>query len=1153
LTDSKRADLGIVIALTEEFREFYPSVKEQSEAVYDPDALVMYYTFSWPVAGARAPYRCVAALIGDMGPADAQRITDRLISRFDPATLVMLGIAAGLHDDLALGDVVVAEQVDSYLQAGKVRDAENGSDLAVEFSGKVRRCDEDLTARAKQFEFTHSPAYESWQVRCSADTLGLLSESVRGDLVARSLLRPAPVMQVVYVAAGPVVAAGSNIVRMIRGRDRRLKALDMESGGLMEAALARGEGRRTFVLRGISDFGDERKHQLDRTGGGAIRRIAMRNATALLWELLDAEFFPRASRGGGAPRGPQPIVPWRDLPPRGAPDLFRLLDWRTRLTPLIGREDGLQSLLDWAYDGGGVLVRFLVGPGGAGKSRLALEAADALRGAEWMAGQVFLDRLDGLPVPDGDGVFWVIDYPESARPQVRDLLRGLARMQAVEAPVRVLLLSRVPMKEWHSVIDAAGAASICDSQEVQIGALAVEGAAELFASAARRLADYVGKPVPAVGGAEVAAWLEKDPEIHCLPLFVVAAALHAVLAHPAELSLSGAKIVEALVRRERMRLDNAGANAGWGEKAASRLVGLATVSGGLDPAAVRRLAADPEVGLPAERTVDAVKALGWWEGSRLHAPTPDIVAAELLFSILDDAPDRAPEWLWAALADVAPREVDRLGRVAYDVGTLRGAGDHNRFAAWLAAAVDGQPERAARWEPIADERRLPLGVLPLAVAICIVLLDDPSADEAHRAALLVSLSNCLNETGDLSRAAEAAGEAVQIYLRVAEHDRARFEPLLAGSLTTLSASLGDHDPAAALEASRNAVEIWRRLAAADPAAYEPELARALRSLSVSLGEGPEKDPKAGLAAMRESVAIWRRLAKASPRYEADLAQALNTLCVDLSETGDEEGSLRSVSESVEIWRRLARANPARHEPGLALALNNLSRSLSAADDHEGAAHMLREAIRIYGRAAAAHPARYEPDLVRSLENLSSDLSRVGNPDAAVSAQREAIAIRRRLLTTKSRRYRPGWADEMGLLARGEEALEDGLLSALLTATKTVLILLVRGESPDGESIYAYVAVRADRLESFMEAQKHGIFYPEDFGVIVEAGQGDPSPEVKARMSEEYGFNHDAMLDIPDVETAHDITRQLGSQPHDGSEVADGEPESDRDEEPEPGE
>lgn len=99
-------------------------------------------------------------------------------------------------------------------------------------------------------------------------------------------------------------------------------------------------------------------------------------------------------------------------------------------------------------------------------------------------------------------------------------------------------------------------------------------------------------------------------------------------------------------------------------------------------------------------------------------------------------------------------------------------------------------------------------------------------------------------------------------------------------------------------------------------------------------------------------------------------------------------------------------------------------------------------------------------------------------------------------------------------------------SEQIIAEKTVCILLVRGENPDGKPIYAYVAVRADKLEAFMEAQKTGTFYPEDFGVIIEAGENEPSADIRKKMEEEYGFNHQMMIDIPDAQKAHEITTNL---------------------------
>lgn len=99
-------------------------------------------------------------------------------------------------------------------------------------------------------------------------------------------------------------------------------------------------------------------------------------------------------------------------------------------------------------------------------------------------------------------------------------------------------------------------------------------------------------------------------------------------------------------------------------------------------------------------------------------------------------------------------------------------------------------------------------------------------------------------------------------------------------------------------------------------------------------------------------------------------------------------------------------------------------------------------------------------------------------------------------------------------------------SEQIIAEKTVCVLLVRGESPDGKKIFAYIAVRADKLEEFMEAQKNGTFYPEDYGIVIESGEGEPSEEIRKKMTEEYGFNHDAMLDIENTEAAHSITTNL---------------------------
>jgi len=69
----------------------------------------------------------------------------------------------------------------------------------------------------------------------------------------------------------------------------------MESGGLAISAHMNTESTKALVVRGISDYGDERKKQLDSVGEGALRRYAMRNATAFLWTLISSGVLPKAS------------------------------------------------------------------------------------------------------------------------------------------------------------------------------------------------------------------------------------------------------------------------------------------------------------------------------------------------------------------------------------------------------------------------------------------------------------------------------------------------------------------------------------------------------------------------------------------------------------------------------------------------------------------------------------------------------------------------------------------------------------------------------------------------------------------------------------------------------------------------------------------
>lgn len=59
--------------------------------------------------------------------------------------------------------------------------------------------------------------------------------------------------------------------------------------------------------------------------------------------------------------------------------------------------------------------------------------------------------------------------------------------------------------------------------------------------------------------------------------------------------------------------------------------------------------------------------------------------------------------------------------------------------------------------------------------------------------------------------------------------------------------------------------------------------------------------------------------------------------------------------------------------------------------------------------------------------------------------------------------------------------------------------------------YFYVVISALLHDKFMQAMDYGVI--PDFAVVVEQGEGDPTPEVKDKMKRYYGFDHDALPSI----------------------------------------
>lgn len=71
-----------------------------------------------------------------------------------------------------------------------------------------------------------------------------------------------------------------------------------------------------------------------------------------------------------------------------------------------------------------------------------------------------------------------------------------------------------------------------------------------------------------------------------------------------------------------------------------------------------------------------------------------------------------------------------------------------------------------------------------------------------------------------------------------------------------------------------------------------------------------------------------------------------------------------------------------------------------------------------------------------------------------------------------------------------------------------IILLCRGTGTDGKPFWAYMCIKPSMAQAFKDARDMGTFRLEDYGTILELGEGEEVPAgIKQRMEREYGVNH----------------------------------------------
>ena len=208
-------------AVLKRLDEGYQSLKEDNEP------LTYYYGHvTIPSSGER--YTVVVVMLLGMGNEEAAVATTRVIQRWQPEHVLMVGIAGGVPGKVALGDVVVTDSI-YYYEPAKLTPR-----------GEERRPEDFVTSRLL---YGRAKAYEAseWKGEVDVERPG-----------AVALESGVPEARFGVIAAGEKVIADKKTLRKLLKANARIIAVAMEGGGLARAAF--------LEIRGVCVFADEHKN-----------------------------------------------------------------------------------------------------------------------------------------------------------------------------------------------------------------------------------------------------------------------------------------------------------------------------------------------------------------------------------------------------------------------------------------------------------------------------------------------------------------------------------------------------------------------------------------------------------------------------------------------------------------------------------------------------------------------------------------------------------------------------------------------------------------------------------------------------------------------------------------------------------------------------
>ncbi len=240
-TSDSRHDLGstdflIVTALPGE-RDAVLHLLGDYKQIQVDESLVGYIC-TLPAGTQSGEYLIAVTMLSQMGNVEAGIHTIRAINELNPSYVLMVGIAAGVKNEVNLGDVIISTQVIYYEQAKQTPDGLRQRPISV-------LADHSMLHSAQNYNDI------SWHNLITVERPQQKPKGSAGSDTPKVHFGP--------FAVGDKVIAGQDFTTALTHFHSKLIGIEMESYGVAAAAASAPARPRFLAIRGISDFADEDK------------------------------------------------------------------------------------------------------------------------------------------------------------------------------------------------------------------------------------------------------------------------------------------------------------------------------------------------------------------------------------------------------------------------------------------------------------------------------------------------------------------------------------------------------------------------------------------------------------------------------------------------------------------------------------------------------------------------------------------------------------------------------------------------------------------------------------------------------------------------------------------------------------------------------